>query len=184
MTFASVPASMFLPCLSPYPDFFQWWVIIWKHKPNKPSPPQLALWLWYFRQSNRNPNWDRSDVLIDCLKWVTRVVPTKEAVIRSKLYQHDSSLCALKWQNESRRQPQMLMRVWGDRVRTCQFYYIWPTAYVGRHLAIFNGIRKGLLYDTATLSMGLPRKTFPQWVHKVYIWDTYTLWWYPSQKNE
>lgn len=48
MVSAPAPVSRFLPGLSPHPDFLQWWIAMWKCKPNQPFPPQLAFWSWHF----------------------------------------------------------------------------------------------------------------------------------------
>lgn len=50
MTSASAPVSIFLPCLSVFPDFLQWWTGICKFKPTKPFPPQLTLWSGCFKK--------------------------------------------------------------------------------------------------------------------------------------
>jgi hypothetical protein len=53
---ASAPALRFLPCVSSCPDFLQWWwTAMWKCKPNKPIPPQLALWSWSFLAATETP---------------------------------------------------------------------------------------------------------------------------------
>jgi hypothetical protein len=49
----SAPDFMFLPCLSSCPDFFEWW----KHKLNKPFPPQVAL-VMVFHHSNGDPDYN------------------------------------------------------------------------------------------------------------------------------
>jgi hypothetical protein len=46
-------SSCFLTCLHSSPDFLWWWTAVWKCKPNKPFPPQLASWSWCLCR-NRN----------------------------------------------------------------------------------------------------------------------------------
>ena len=57
MTSASAPVSRFLPCLSSCPDFLWWWTVMWKCKPNKPFPLQLAF--GHGLCSNSNPETNR-----------------------------------------------------------------------------------------------------------------------------
>jgi hypothetical protein len=42
------------------PDFLQWSIVMWKHKPNNPFPPQVAS-LLVFHNSNSNPTRHRRD---------------------------------------------------------------------------------------------------------------------------
>jgi hypothetical protein len=48
-------SSCFQICLSSSPNLLWWWTAVWKCKPDKPFPLQLAFWSWCLCR-NRNPD--------------------------------------------------------------------------------------------------------------------------------
>jgi hypothetical protein len=86
MASASAPASKFLPCVSSSTDCLWWWTAMWKCKLNKPFPPQLASWSWYFVQEYKP--WLKQTPKYDYLSWNYKHILTSPLSFETQVKSH------------------------------------------------------------------------------------------------